>query len=187
MITPRAIASLDKLLSRCLEESLKTQRWPVWHVESAGDPAESGPANFMMLTLSSYDFQLLVLLHFASNATTTGYVADALKLSAAELSLPQCHDYLAEVANNFCGAFKRDLGDYFPHLGMSTPNLLARENLRYLKDWSIGHATHLKAHSDDGVEFYGSLYVSAYGDMDFSLRDAPKTEQPADCGALELF
>lgn len=187
MITPRAINGLDRLLASCLENSLKTEGHTNWRLESTAEPGGSDLPNFIMLTVSSYDFQLLVLLHFSCDAASMGYVADAIKVAPAELELSRYHDFLSEVGNTFCGAFKRELGHYFPHLGMSTPNLLSRESLKHLKEWSIDHESHLRAHDGDGVEFYGSLYVSTDGQLDFNFQESRKEEQVVDTGALELF
>lgn len=187
MITRRAIDGLDRLLTRCLENSLKTEGHSNWRLESIAAPPDVGTPHFIMLTVSSYDFQLLVLLHFASDTVSKAYVADAIKVAPAELEVARYQDFICEIGNTFCGAFKRELGQYFPYLGMSTPNLLERESLKHLRDWSIDHQSHLKAQSGDGVAFYGSLYVTTDGELDFNFQEAAKEAQAVDTGALELF
>ncbi len=187
MISQRAKSGFENLLHRCLEESLRTEAHSVWRMEPVAEPDDINAQRFFMLTVSSYDFRLMVLLHFSSDEASTKYVADSLKLGSTELPLTRYHDYLAEVGNNFCGAFKRELGQYFPHLGMSTPNQLGRESLKHVKSWPIDHDIHIKALSEEGAEFYGSLYVSSFGELDFDLVLQPKSEEAAEMGALELF
>lgn len=187
MISQSAKYGLGNLLNRCLEDSLRTESHPSWQLQTVDEPCDAGVQRFIMLTVSSYDFRLLVLLHFASDDATARYVADSLKLGSAELPISQYHDYLAEVSNNFCGAFKRELGPYFPHLGMSTPNQLGRESLKHVKSWPIDHELHIKAQEADGATFYGSLYVASFGELDFELVQQVQSEDTVEVGALELF
>jgi hypothetical protein len=187
MISPRAKTGFENLLHRCLEESLRTEAHAAWQLEPGAEPDDIKVQRFMMLTVSSYDFRLMVLLHFSCDEASMKYVADSLKLGAAELPLTRYYDFIAEVGNNFCGAFKRELGHYFPHLGMSTPNQLGRESLKHVKSWPIDHEIHIKAHSEEGAEFCGSLYVSSFGELDFDLVQQSKSEEIVEMGALELF
>lgn len=187
MISQRAKTGFENLLQGCLEESLRTEEHPTWQMQPAAEPNDTGVLRFILLTVSSYDFRLMVLLHFSCDAASTKYVADRLKLGCAELPLTRYYDFLAEIGNNFCGAFKRELGQYFPHLGMSTPNQLGRESLKHVKSWPIDHEVHIKAHAEEGAEFYGSLYVSSFGELDFDLVRQTKTEETVEMGALELF
>lgn len=175
------------MLPRCLEESLRTDAQPTWTMQSIADPKDFQSQRFILLTVSSYDFRLMVLLHFSVNDSSMKYVADRLKQSVADLPLPQYYDYLSEIGNNFCGSVKRDLCQFYPHLGMSTPNQLGRESLSHVKSWPVEHEAHVKAQGADGVEFHGSIYVSAFGDLDFDFQVSVKQEEAVEMGALELF
>ncbi|MBI5751107.1 MAG: hypothetical protein HZA59_03030 [Hydrogenophilales bacterium] len=187
MISQRAKTGFENLLHRCLEESLRTEVHPAWQMQPVAEPDDIRVQRFMMLTLSSYDFRLMLLLHFSCEEASMKYVADSLTLGAAELPLSRYCDYIAEIGNNFCGALKRELVQYFPHLGMSTPNQLGRESLKHVKSWPIDHDMHIKAQSEEGAEFYGSLYVSSFGELDFDLVQQPKNEESVEMGTLELF
>ena len=187
MISQRAKTGFESLLNRCLEDSLRTEAHPNWKMAPVTEPNEIGMQRFIMLTVSSYDFRLMVLLHFSYDEASTQYVADSLKLGAAELPQTQYYDFLAEVGNNFCGSFKRELGQYFPYLGMSTPNQLGWESLKHVKSWPIDHDIHIKAQTEEGTQFYGSLYVSSFGELDFDLIQQPKSDEVVEMGALELF
>ncbi len=187
MISQRAKNGFEKLLHRCLEESLRTDAHPAWQMQPVTEPEDMKVQRFIMLTVSSYDFRLMVLLHFSCDEVSTKYVADSLRLGSAELTMTRFHDFLAEVGNNYCGTFKRELGQYFPHLGMSTPNQLGRESLKHVKSWPIDHEVHVKAQAEEGAEFYGSLYVSSFGELDFDLVQQSENEAKEEMGALELF
>lgn len=186
MISQRAKNGLEHLLHRSLEESVRTELHTSWQLQLVAEPNETSAQRFIMLTLSSYDFRMLVLLHFSTEEASVKYAADSLKLSVTEFPEARYHDFLAELSNNFCGAFKRELCQYFPHLGMSTPNQLDWESLKHVKSWPVDHEIHIKANDEGGAEFHGSLYVSSFGELDFEMTQQP-TEEIEETGALELF
>ena len=186
MITARAKVGIDKLFPRCLEESLRSEAHPSWRMQSV-DAKSINAKSFIMLTISSYDFRLIVLLHFTSDNASMQHVAGSFKISSDALTVSQYEDYLSEVGNIICGAIKRGLFQFFPHLGMSSPNQLSCESLKYVESYSIDHAIHIKAKAEDGTEFYSSLYVSSFGELDFDPVALSKVEEKVEMGALELF
>lgn len=187
MISQRAKTGFENILHRCLQESLRTEAHPTWQLQPVTEENVIGVQRFIMLTISSYDFRLVVLLHFSCNEASNRYVADSLRQASSELPLTLYNDFLAEVGNTFCGAFKRELGHYVSHLGMSTPNQLDRESLKHVKSWPTDHDMHIHAQAEAGAEFYGSLYVSSFGELDFEFIQQAKNEAIAEVGALELF
>ena len=187
MISERAKCGLKTALSRCLEDALRTSAHPSWTMEALSNEQEIGKRQFIMLTVSSYDFRMVVLLHFSRNEASLKYVSETLQLTPETMEQSRFDDYLSEVGNNFCGAYKRELGNYFPYLGMSTPNLLLSDSLPYIKTWPMDYETHLRAHDDDQVEFFGSLYIASSGDLDFIPQEPSSRVEEVETGALEMF
>jgi hypothetical protein len=128
-----------------------------------------------------------VLLHFSKNANSTRYVSSALDTTPHNLSDAAFYDFLGEVGNKFCGAFKRELGRVLPHLGMSTPNRLPHESLIHLQNLCCGYDTHVKVSTPDEIVVYASLYVSTYGQEEFRLDEIPLEVEPVETGELEMF
>lgn len=186
MISQRAKTGFEKLFPQYLEDSLRTGAHSVWHLQPV-NANKIDAKKFIMLTISSYDFRLIIILHFSDDTSALKYVADSLKISPTELSITQYQDYLSEVGNILCGAIKRGLFDVFPHLGLSTPNQLRYESLKFVDSYPIDHAIHINAKAADGTEFFGSLYVSAVGELDFDPASMAKKVETQDIGALELF
>jgi hypothetical protein len=186
MISPRAKTGFNKLFPQYLQESLRTGTHSVWHLQPV-NADKIDAKQFIMLTISSYDFRLIIILHFSVDTTSLKYAADSLKISPAELSVTQYQDFLSEVGNILCGAIKRGLFDVFPHLGMSTPNQLRYESLKFIDSYPIDHVIHIKAKSAEGAAFFGSLYVSAVGELDFDPATMDKKIETQEIGALELF
>ena len=187
MVTQYAKSSLDTLMTMSLQESLRTEANSEWGVKPIDNLESAKQKEFIMLTISSYEFRICILLHFSKDKQTTEYVANAIKMPADKLEAALYYDYLGEIGNTFVGAFKRELAKYFPHLGMSTPNRLVSSSLKFLKEFPFDYGMHIKASTDGGVSFYSSLYLSSNKDFDFRVENKESLEGDAEKGDLELF
>lgn len=187
MVSHEAKNGFDKLMSRCLEETLKTAAHPAWILKPVSRLEDVAQDEFIMLTISSYAFRIFMLLHLTRDTARSNYVASALKLTPENLADTRFYDYVGEMGNTFVGAVKRELGTYFPHTGMSTPNRLVSDSLQFLSEMKFDHVSHVKAGSGTELAFYGSIFVSAYQDLDFRVENSKKSEESIETGALELF
>ena len=186
-ISERAQSGLKSLFLRHLEEALITSEHATWTQQSLSGVNEIRAEEFMILTVSSYDLRTFVLLHFSKTPTFVNYVRHALDAKPECVTDEVFYDYMGEVGNRCCGAFKRELGKVLPHLGMSTPNRLPNASLIHLEDMKCGYSNHVRLTASDEIAIYASLYVSTYGEEEFRLVDVPIEESPAETGALELF
>ena len=179
--------ALTKLLADSLEESLKTTSYASWTLQTVTNPDHVVAPEFTMLTISSYDFRIFVLLHSSCSPASMRYAADALSMPQDQLTTARYYDFVGELGNRFCGAFKRDLGRCFPHMGMSTPNRLRSESLKHLKNLAFANDIHVSAQADEQATFSASLFVSIYGAREFRLDNLRKVEEQVEVGSLELF
>lgn len=179
--------ALTKLLTGSLEETLKTEAYSAWALQTLTSADQVVAPEFIMLTISSYDFRIFVLLHSSCSGPSMRYAADALHMPLEQLTTPRYYDFMGELGNRFCGAFKRDLSHCFPHMGMSTPNRLRSESLKHLKSLSLAYDIHISAKASEEATFCASLYVSVYGTREFRLDNLPKAKEQIEGGALELF
>lgn len=185
-ITASAQSGLAQLFSDSLAESFSATDG-VLDINSVKDTNDINEEEFIMLTVSSYTFKIFALLHFTDNEETRQYVAEALKTSAENLERNKFYDYLSELGNTFCGAFKRELGKYFPHTGMSTPNILESGCLSHMQDIDFEYETHYEIKIKGLTSFYGSMYVAAYSELDFHVPINSRLDDKVDTGALEMF
>ncbi len=185
MLTQNAKDGFNELLGVCLNESLKSSEFSDWTIKTF-DNKTINKKEVFMLTISSNAFRLFLILHFSNNETTSNFVAKLLKVEADKLESRRFYDYLGEIGNGFCGIYKRELGKYFPFLGMSTPNLMVSETLDHLSIWNHEYETHCQAISEGNVNFYGSIYVSTYDDVDFKYV-TNSLDEDVDSGELEFF
>jgi len=187
MLSQDAKNSFTSLLSLCLHEALRSEAVGEWNLRTITNVDEIAGKEIYMLTISSYEFRIFLILHFDNDKKVRNYVASAIKISPENMNEQRFYDYLGEVGNAFCGVFKRELGKYFPHLGMSTPNRLESISLDHLDTWTFDYDAHLKASANDDLKFFGSIYVSAYSDLDFRVKNTKSVNDDVQTGALELF
>jgi hypothetical protein len=134
-------------------------------------------ARLVVLTLSAYRFQGLMCV-----------------MSIGDVESLQDDDHLKELANNICGTFKRYLGRYVGALGMSTPDLLPPDCLKYfgVSHTRNEHPPAVHSVDSDGVRYYITLLMQ--GDIDLESYTFAAAVNPTDhsspvdtTGELELF
>ena len=118
MISPHAQEGFDLLLIRSLKASLPSA---LEHSEIGvtSDVAGLVEQEAVVLTVSSYLFRLMVMIHFKQDATTMAYMAGMHEAGTEGHDKQVFLDAIAEYGNLFCGILNRELGNYFPHIGMS--------------------------------------------------------------------
>ena len=74
---------------------------------------------------------VLLLVFIISSCDQKSKVEKAVEEIPMEMKLHRFEqaffDAIAERGNICCGILNRDLGHYFPHMGLSTPNILDKE------------------------------------------------------------
>ncbi len=187
-------ATLYKLLQVALEQTLKACApsipWVTGKVEALHELRHE---HCIVLTISSFRFKIMCLLHHSMDAANRAFVADATGTKLEELDESVYTDYLMEMSNSFCGTFKRHLQGSCPPLGMSTPNLLESASLNF-DNIKLSHCVHVRVQSAIGAPslFAASALVIARNEGDFTLQPyqdyASEIDSAADSsGELELF
>ena len=184
MITERAKASFDRLLVSSLESGM-----PMGGASVEVTPFEStaliGEKKIALLTVSSYLFRLMAILYFKPDAATRAYFNRNANEGAPALTDGEFHDRVAECGNVCCGALNRALASHFPHVGMSTPNIIDRDCMKYVDLLGCGLVRHYRVVLGGELTMHASLCVADYGHVDFHA--LPAVEAAIETGALELF
>lgn len=188
MVSEEFKREIKRLFERGFEEALTTgtdaSRWQFKDKSNLDDIKEE---EFFILTVSSQLFRVFVLLHFTRNARTEAIASEALKVGANGLDSDKFYDYLGEIGNAFCGTVKRELTKTVPSLGMSTPNRLSRDCLKYFSALKIDFEDHAVATYDGQPVFYSSIYLSADEEINYTVNSAFAGEDEVDSGELEFF
>lgn len=185
--------ALGKILQKAFEQTLKTNAPNThWSLKQIDGINAAKHEHCVVLTISSFKFRIMCLLHLSLNKTTKQFVADAIGVKTEDLDETAYLDYLLEMSNSFCGNLKRLLQNTCPPLGMSTPNLLDRTCLSFDNVFSISHQAHCSAIADysEPALFGASVLVNLQNPQDFKLphyQDIEAESEVDNSGELELF
>lgn len=144
-------------------------------------------AEFFVLTMSSQLFRIFILLHFTKSPQTEQFVTDTLKINANNMEADKFYDYLGEVGNAFCGSIKREIGKIVPSLGMSTPNRLGKECLKYIDLLHTDFESHAVADYDESPLFYASIYLCADEELNLDVSASQSNKNEVESGELDFF
>jgi hypothetical protein len=183
MISSQAQQSISQMVVRAIQASPLVQGDALRTVELVPDLGQVSSTQAAVLTVSSYVFRLTFLLHFADDAPTRQHFAAVARTSAEDFSQQAFMDAIRECGNICCGNLNRDLVRVFPHLGMSTPNLLDRRCADYLGKLGAGHVQHFALLDGGGPQFVVTVCVNAFAELDFTA-DLAEEETT---GELEMF
>lgn len=149
MISPSAEQAFSSIFSRSVEEAVYHAKSPhQWEIKFLSNLENIKAKEFILLTMCSYGFRLFTTLHFTYNRKTIQYIASILNMDSEEMNRTKFYDCLGEYGNIFCGSLKRELGKSFPHLGMSTPDLLEERSFRYFENLKYEYELHSIATSE---------------------------------------
>lgn len=183
MITDRAKSSFDRLLIQTLADQLIAGADDICVVEPIQDRQDITEKEFVVLTSASYLFRLIVFFHFTCNTASRAHFARIVRVEDRLFDSKAFYDAVSEFGNLCCGALNRDLATCFPHVGMSTPNVLEHGCFAFLDALKPGYTRHFQVMVNQ-TPFHASLCVCDYGNLDFVLESKASTEGT---GQLELF
>lgn len=180
MISNQAKRGFDSLLTRSLIGGLSSNH--LYEIDAVEQLPAIEKHEAVVLTVSSYTFRLLMMIHFNAGGAARDYMARQHGMEAIEDQA--FYDAVAELGNLSCGILNRDLGTYFPHLGMSTPNYVGGQCMNYLTMLDSAHVQHFDVKLHGESIFHASLCIKAYEEIHFEVNEK---EESVDTGELELF
>jgi hypothetical protein len=186
MITQSAQTALESLLVLSLRKSLAVMPEDRCEVSEASDAEDFPESRVVVLTSSSYVFRVMVLIYFDDDERTRAHFARRVHASAQEFDHQAFVDALCEAANMCSGGFNRELTQFYPHIGLSTPNILERRCADHIAALNAGLVRHFRVDINGVSLFHASMCVCDYDTMDFSYVPVAQEEAVSD-GELELF
>ena len=183
MISPRTRSSLDQAMLQGLRNGLPLRPDLVLSAEPVDDLEACAATRLVMISVALYRTRLIHLIYFTPDAPTLAHFAEKAGRTPEEFGDQDLLDAIAEAANMACGTLSRELGQVFPQIGMSTPNMLHRASADHLPGLGGGYLQHYRIALTSGLVFFASLCVIEREELDFEL----KIEAPTDTGELEMF
>lgn len=184
MISNPAKEGFAHLLAQALKSSLVSSSGDPCEVRIIQDANEIKEKKAVILTVSSYVFRVVTLIHFTLNKPMKAYLAGINRAEVDSMQEQDHLDVMGEIGNICCGALNRELGRFYPYIGMSTPNVLDRNCLDYLPALHGGYVEHFEVRVNEAITMHASLCVCDYADIDFEV---DQTESTEDTGELEMF
>ena len=184
MISQQAKDAFDYTVTGALKSALCSSSDDRCEVEVIDDIKDVTEKKVVLLTVSSYLFRVMTLIYFTLNKDTKQHFAAINRGDPETMSESDFLDVIGECGNIFCGALNRELAKHFPHLGMSTPNVLDRDCIDYLQELDANYIKHFKISINDTFTMHASLCVCDFADIDFTV-DMTQTEESN--GELEMF
>lgn len=183
MISQNAQYSLGQMLQHAIKASLLASPGDPIAIQSVADTSRFSSTQMVILSVSSYFFRLMVLIYFTPDELTKAHFAAIHGMDVTAMDAQAFSDAISECGNVCCGSLNRDLTQKFPHVGMSTPNIIDSRCALYLGALGSSHQQHFDISIPDGPRFHASLCVCAFEELDFVI--APLQEQRN--GELEMF
>jgi hypothetical protein len=184
-ISPAAQASFELLVQHALCRALAPEGQKASAQVLAALPDKMVEGEAVVLTVASYQFRIIVAIYHRLDEATKAHFAALNGQDPEGYPDDAFLDALRECGNIACGAINRDLGVHFPHVGMSTPNILSRGALAYAPDLGRSLTRHMCI-TGLSLDFYASLYVAADARLDFRA-EVPADDEAADTGEMEMF
>lgn len=147
---------------------------------------------FFMLTISSQAFRVITLIHLNNDTSTKAYVAKKLNVNTDTLTDDKLYDFIGELGNTLCGSIKRNIHNFVPSLGLSTPNRLGKDCIKYMLSQEPSYKGHTHIEINGQALFECGVYVCTDTEIDYDIsptttNHAASEMEDLDCGELELF
>lgn len=179
MISQQAKQGVEYIFLKAAKANLVLDANDTCQIVPVGDAEvkEFPEKTIIVLTISSFLFRMLIIIHINEDVATTDY----FKGGASDKPLV---DVVSEMGNMCCGAMNRELHRYFNHLGLSTPYVLSKASMAFLKELKPGHIAAYAITINDSVQMHVTLCLCENAPIDFTVDTSSAEEET---GALELF
>lgn len=179
MISSHAKDSFERIFRQAAQSRLTVDPNDVCDITplARDDENVDSEGDVVVLTISSIEFRLILVLHFKEDSSTRDYyVREGSDASFQEVFL--------EVCNLCCGAMNQSLHEYFPDLGMSTPYVLHARSVTHLDQLKPAYLASHAVTINGTVQLSATVCVCAYAPIDFVANVSAAQETG---GELEFF
>ena len=184
-VSNRACIGFDHFVIEAAKSAFSVPGTECTVTQVTGATAVTGQHDVVMLTVASYRFRVLLFVHFDRTLATRRHLAALTSMQSERMAEERFVDAMMERGNLCCGALNRELAQFFPHIGMSTPCVLPGGSLEHLEALRPSMTRHYQADLATGIALRMTLAVCAFADIDFPFD--VRVVEAATSGALEMF
>lgn len=179
MVTEQSLRNLEMAFHKAVQTNL---------VRDPGDACEIAKVELRtmgeisggtvhLITLSSFVFRLLMIYRIDDSAANRAYYV-------SEAGSQSLEGVFAENANMCGGALNRDLAEDFPHLAMSTPEVVSSQCIAFLGDLQPQYLSSYLITINSSVQLQATLCLCCSAPIEIAA-GLHRSEEPV--GELELF
>ena len=184
MISERARQGFEDMVMQGIRTGMTSSPHDACEISLEEELEISGAdSRVVMLTVASFVFRIMFFIHFTDDDKTREFFAALSKKDVSALDDQAFIDAVCECGNMCCGTLNRELVKAFPHVGMSTPNILYSRSVDHVKALRPGYLQHLRTVVNMQQTFWVTICVSEFADLDFEV-DVTQVETT---GELEMF
>lgn len=184
MIGTQARASFERMVEAGLQNALRDASGEPVEVEACGPLQPEHASRMVLMLIASHEFRMVLALSFPRNRDTHAYLVRVGRMVENDDSEQAFRDAISETGNLCCGTVNREIGRFYRHTGMSTPQIIDSRSAPHVDTLSHHQLSHFRIGVGGGCCFHASLCIYAHEPMDFEW--LPETE-PETSGELEFF
>lgn len=183
MISEQASRTFERIFKKAVLSNVNSEE-DSCSINEVMDIADSAPAEFVVLTISSTVFRLLTIFHVDFEDAELNFFSKPTQFNDGVVEPSVRRDAFLEFCNICIGTMNREFQQYLPYSGMSTPYVLLQDCTSFIAALNPGLLKHYRLSINDSLVLYISLCVSEFGVIDFN--DDQKSVE-VDTGMLEMF
>ncbi len=183
MINEQASRHFDRIFKKAVSSTLNSEE-DNCSINEVMDIAEPSASEFVVLTISSTVFRLLMIFHIDFTDSGLDFFSQPSQFNDGVVELSVRRDAFLEFCNVCIGAMNREFNKHFAYLGMSTPYVLLQDCSAFIAALNPSLVKHYRLTINESLVLFVSLCVSEYGEIDF-IED--HNTVAVDTGMLELF
>lgn len=183
LISSKTKEAFSELFAYSYEKTLEEENINHdWDINCLNQEDSLSENHNILITICSYKIRIFATMHYSSTSENIHYVSNVLQKKPEEITEEMLKDYFSECCNRYSGNLKKGLMSEFPHLGMSTPDILKQASFEIFQtqEYPIALKANLKSASQ--VTFSFGLFVLTSQELDFSIE-----LDNSEAGVLELF
>ncbi|WP_430230147.1 hypothetical protein [Paraburkholderia tropica] len=180
MIGSNAQDSFERIFFAAARSRLVTDAQHACEFSPASNEVAQGE-HVIVLTISSMQFRVLLLIHLKDDDATRAYYTGETEAGAGRPLV----ETFTEFGNLCCGSMNQQLVEHFPDLGMSTPYALSGQCLPYLRELKPDSVKSWALTIDGSVRLGATLCICTRAPLDFVAAEMADASESA--GELEFF
>jgi hypothetical protein len=181
VINEQSLRNLERAFHKALRAHLVRATGDVCDITPMvfEQPRDKPGGKVFLITLSSFVFRLLMMYRITESPATCAYYVSAAGTQTLD-------GVFAEAVNMCAGALNRELSEGFPHLAMSTPDLVSSQCVGFMDDLKPQYLSSCVITINSSLQIQATLCLCCSAPIEIAASTAANHVEES-VGELELF